>query len=855
MLLSSRPPSYTSQSLNVNEGIRKSVEQTAWQAGVQRYLSTIPVEFKDALKTPSSPAECVQLLQAAQARNRKLDRLVTIFKPLVEPVKRFEASVDVLVQTYSSVASPIWGPIRLLVTVASTRLATLQSVVILIERLVEPLKRFNDYERLFKDNAALRHAIGCLYCDLIEFCTRVVFHQTKSPFKKTFANYDKDVVEISDKIRHHWAEVDVAANAANLVEAKVAREQEAFQRDLDFQRDVNRWLAPAAVQDDLSSLTAICAAGSCSWIPQTQLMKTFLSDDQKAALRISAYPGGGKSVAAAWVTAHLRQRDKKVIYFFCRSTDAERSFTSCIIRTLVWQLLELDPTLYQSLMPIYNRSGRQIADSEVLAFELFQCVFRSTSMNNLTIVIDALDECRDAGGLVELLTSTQRTFNGALKLLVTSRDDPELSTVVSHFPDALSLQANQQPVITYIENEVQKLPLPISPAQRSLLQDSIINSSDGLWLFASLSIQQLQRATSLIEIEDQLQTVPHGLAQLYSSILKRREQKFSKLQLRMAQQLYLWLPVVDYVPQELWRKQGSSGLDDEVIHIICQFATQSNNEMFDPMDLVLRLCSPLVTTRLLHADHLVTYIEGQPHHCTSFMAEFFHQTAAQYLDWCKTASCSDIPQCMHPQRLTGLQRGACSVWYFTRSEHFEDALRKLQERPRSDVGDCWLEMSCALWDSLKIGRLSHDLTNPELGTAEDLCETLTTFLDSDQCLGFIEASVILHYADQSAILAQNVQQAKYVSSAPTTAPRRRHHFLQNLIDTFELFRADLAYALEQFPAMLNTGAHNDPVLGKPESFEKRPRARKIFALVRKYRWLALPQSAVSINGFSMTGRS
>lgn len=45
-----------------------------------------------------------------------------------------------------------------------------------------------------------------------------------------FSSFDKDVLEISDSIRHHWTEIDIVANAANIEEAKNAREAEKVQR-------------------------------------------------------------------------------------------------------------------------------------------------------------------------------------------------------------------------------------------------------------------------------------------------------------------------------------------------------------------------------------------------------------------------------------------------------------------------------------------------------------------------------------------------------------------------------------------------------------------------------------------------
>jgi hypothetical protein len=839
-----------------NTSNRKSFEVSAWQIGLDRYLATLPPEVKQAFRAPANADDCLKLLWAAQAKNRKFDRIVTILEPLIEPLKRFESSVDVLVQTYSSIASPVWGPIKILVTIASTRLSTLHNVVILLERLVEPLKRFYTYELIFQQNAALRQAIGNLYCDLIEFCTRLVAHEGKSPFRKTFASFDRDVAEISDSIRFHWAEVDVAANAANLVEAKAARTKEDLQRAYEFQRDVNRWLSPATVEDDLERLSAMCAETSCQWLLETTEMVHFKEAKQSTSLRLCSWPGGGKSVAIAFlVKQFLSLPDRSVLYFFCRATDAERSFTTSIARTLVWQLLQSEPSLYALLSPIYNTSGRQIADSEVLVFEMLDTVLKHTTQQEIYIVLDALDECHDTSSLLNLLMNLLNTSERNIKLLLTSRDNPDLAEQLSFCTSSISLQKNRAPLGRYISNNVNDLKLPINPEQREEIRAAVESGSGGLWLFAKLMIDEIRKASSISEIYEQIQIVPDGLAQLYNTILRSREKHFSKREISMAQQIYLWLRMTDYIPQELWKARGANGLGDEVISIIFQHLNKSDAEIFKPMELILRLCSPLVTTRLLHEGHLVLFIEGKPIHCTAFVAEFFHQTADQYLQWCFEASSSQIPFSMQPRRLADLHRGACAVWYFGESDHFKHALNHLRERPRSGFEDCWLEIACGLWQALALKQLRRDLSVDELEVAHDLCDSLVSFLTTDQCLTFVESSLILHYSGQCNLLAENIQSKLSSSTLTPTSSRSRPGCIEALVECCDLFKADLLYSITRFPAPATASDAEEIEALKPEAFEKRPRAGKIFTLARRYRYLALSPLAVSSNGFLLGGKT
>jgi hypothetical protein len=54
-------------------------------------------------------------------RRRGITQVLGALKPVLEPLKRFERVIDVVAQTNGGIASPIWGPLKLAVTVKPTR--------------------------------------------------------------------------------------------------------------------------------------------------------------------------------------------------------------------------------------------------------------------------------------------------------------------------------------------------------------------------------------------------------------------------------------------------------------------------------------------------------------------------------------------------------------------------------------------------------------------------------------------------------------------------------------------------------------------------------------------------------------
>ena len=91
-----------------------------------------------------------------------------LLKPLIDPLKRFEGAIDIVMQTHGGIARPIWGPLRMAITMASDHFKTLESLAMILYRVGGSLERVTNYEMLFRTNPTVQKAIGALYSDLID---------------------------------------------------------------------------------------------------------------------------------------------------------------------------------------------------------------------------------------------------------------------------------------------------------------------------------------------------------------------------------------------------------------------------------------------------------------------------------------------------------------------------------------------------------------------------------------------------------------------------------------------------------------------------------------------------------------
>ncbi|CAF9918842.1 MAG: hypothetical protein ALECFALPRED_000847 [Alectoria fallacina] len=324
-------------------------------------------------------------------------------------------------QTHGGLASPIWGPLRRAITMASDHFKTLESLGMILYRVVGSLERFTNYETLFKTNPAVQKAIGALYSDLIDFCTRVVQFHSRSSLRAMVTSFDKDFRDVSEHINFHSAEIDWAANAANIEESQRARLLEEKTRQVQMQNNVQRWLSPSNVQDDLHRHQLEYMPGSCDWILEAPQARDCLTSKHSTTVRILGRPGTGKTVLASFLVNYLaEQNEKNVLYFFCKAGDTEKREPTHILRTLLSQLLLIDKVLYHHVERLYTKSGRATADSYVDVYAALLLALSKTTRTIYTL-IDAVDESQDPENFLQALFEAQRVAGGRLIMLFTSR--------------------------------------------------------------------------------------------------------------------------------------------------------------------------------------------------------------------------------------------------------------------------------------------------------------------------------------------------------------------------------------------------------------------------------------------------
>ncbi|KAI1209282.1 uncharacterized protein F4807DRAFT_102421 [Annulohypoxylon truncatum] len=711
---------------------------TTWQDAVNSFLSSLAPTERDAFQAPASPDDCMAVLLATQRRKTKLARILDLMRPAIDPLKRFEGAIDVIVQVNAGIASPIWGPLRIVITLSADHFHTLESIAMIIHRIISSLQRFSKYEELFENNRLVQDAIGALYCDYLDFCVRVTRFYSTSSFRAFFSSFDKDFQDVSENIQLHSQNVDWAAHAAHIEETQREAEKAKLERRAHERGNILRWLCPSNVDDDLEMHLSDCLPHSCDDILVSEQFQSLVSTDdigKPHILALQGLPGSGKTTMAAFIIDHLKSKGFNVLYFVFKANDGEKCTLLHCARTILSQLIRQEEHLYDLVEPFYQESGRAIADSPTEVLRALSTALHHSKANRIFAVLDALDESSNIDEVSQWIT----TLGRHVRILSTSRPSSSLSRYHTSWSIFRIGNLETESIKTYIYTRVQRNPVIRDKVIGKQVADYVVSAAQGLWLYARLMMDDIDRLPSIGQIQKQLAMLPKGFTELYTQIIRTTEANYSPIELKLAQQLYLWIDTADYFPKFLVLDDNRLGY--EMLELIFQYAN-SGEAVHDPGAQAQRVSGPLIS--VTSSSTPSTSADTQ-----AYELDFIHHTAAQYLRSSATLPASHLPQTLRPRRLRHLHRAAVAVWYFEECAQSASMLSYLQQsggRPTRSI-ITYFEMAYGLWSALHLVRFPDDVVEDavEAAEAEALLRALTEFIETPRCLRWIECAIIINY--------------------------------------------------------------------------------------------------------------
>ncbi|KAK2052002.1 NACHT-domain-containing protein [Colletotrichum caudatum] len=255
---------------------------------------------------------------------------------------------------------------------------------------------------------------------------------------------------------------------------------------------------------------------SYRWILGHDDFRRWRGDDQSRLLWIKGDPGKGKTMLLCGIIDELEKLPagtRTLSYFFCQATDARLNNATAVLRGLIYQLLDQEPSLIGRVRKKYDHAGTKLfedANSWDALSKMLISILEEPSLQDTYLVIDALDECgADLDQLLHLIV--QLSSSSRTRLIVSSRNWPKLNQ------DSISAAVSK-----YIAYKVDQLDRSkkYDGATRDAVQQHLTSNANDTFLWVALVCQELADPTvRKWETSAKLQTFSPGLHSLCARMI------------------------------------------------------------------------------------------------------------------------------------------------------------------------------------------------------------------------------------------------------------------------------------------------------------------------------------------------
>ncbi|KAI1366691.1 hypothetical protein F5Y08DRAFT_300756 [Xylaria arbuscula] len=466
---------------------------------------------------------------------------------LISFVERYASALDCLVQTGSGFAlnpaALAWGLMKILLELASSATKYFSSLLKLLERLGSTVSLYGEYLEMFRYHR-FQVALGDVYLDIIcilgkarKMLQRNRYLMLVRCFKSDFdADFGDDIEAVNRHLSRLKSETTLAQRLTIhdfMRDMRATVAQNSLQCNIHGVADIQHWLRPFDCESRLVNIQSLRHPQTGFWVLEHNTYLAWKHGKGSQVLWISGPPGIGKTVLSSVIIEDMRNSAQSLriitVYFHCSTSQDSTRSEACVYASIISQItaelqMREDPSdIPSAVKEAFERSlkfGRlqmSSADNPV------QILLKLTRLNHpINVIIDGLDELDNSKVLMDSLLRVAREAC-SFRMVLLSREIPLIKANLGP-----QHHINITPADVYHDIELfvkeASSKLPAEAIQKDMyLTDKICQRADGMFLWASLAIEELSKATSLREVQGILSHCPLGLQGMYGHFLFKIE--------------------------------------------------------------------------------------------------------------------------------------------------------------------------------------------------------------------------------------------------------------------------------------------------------------------------------------------
>lgn len=279
--------------------------------------------------------------------------------------------------------------------------------------------------------------------------------------------------------------------------------------------------------------------GSCEWLTTSEGFQTWLACDAShnnldietldktqtsqspRFLWLNGPPGSGKSIASGHVVKYLDSINLDCSYFFFKN-NAKATVTKLLLN-LAYQMAESNYEVRHIFLALIhdgeevNTQDHTVIWNNIFLGRLFKISFSQPQF----WVIDALDECpsKSLTTLIQMLAKIDAAV--LLRVFLSSRSNARVERLFNQeMIDRIEMHTGRQESMNDIAAFIRSKPKLLEGDDGDKMMSDILKKSNGIFLWASLTINRLDELYSVEDMRAALRQVPSEMNGFYTKILE-----------------------------------------------------------------------------------------------------------------------------------------------------------------------------------------------------------------------------------------------------------------------------------------------------------------------------------------------
>ncbi|KAJ5506613.1 Mur ligase C-terminal [Penicillium expansum] len=469
---------------------------------------------------------------------------------------------DASVQLMPQPASIVWPLVKGLMQVPVDADEETAAVLMTADILVRTIRCGKTYETIFREKIKNQHtnlwtdfqsALLKLYVTSLRFLVyalRQCDKRTGRRLVNALLNPSKAQDQVSDleSCRSHLREVvlDCRSKIDDDVDATVMeflekfsmfnsvieqRFDELFER-LDRQEviEILDWISQYRELDRHHLKAEARTPKTCGWLLENSVFKEWEQSSSPAVIWLQGLPGTGKSFLTSRVIDDLRANlhpGEGLAFYYCQRSGQTFEDPSDVIRALFRQLATpahefQEDEMRKDVRDLYAQSKRMTHPSLSICKQ--QIIKSVSQYSQTTIVLDALDECAEPRNeLFDLIDSLVSQSEYPVRIFISARPESDIEErfhnepiIKTEVPDV------KEDIKSFIDKKIGELRWNSNTVKfREEAVEALVEKSDGMFLWASLQIEQLRNVQLGKALLRRISRMPQGLTRTYKEIYEQ----------------------------------------------------------------------------------------------------------------------------------------------------------------------------------------------------------------------------------------------------------------------------------------------------------------------------------------------